>query len=769
MLQRSKATLVPPIPPSEGPSGPTKDFASPSELFHSFLGLLRRQFPLIIFVLLVTIGIASVYLFTAVRIYTAEAKLLIDSRKIQLLQQQSVFGDIALDAAQVESQVEVLKSEKIAEQVVKELHLTEDPEFTGGGKKGLLGTIFALFDSSDNEAPPSETDLTRSAVGTLLGNLSVKRVGFSYVIEISYRSLNPGRAAQIANGVADAYVVDQLESKYQATRRASVWLQERIKDLKAQASATEQAVLDFKQKHNIVDTGGKLMGVQQLGELNTQLVTLRGQIAEAKARLDRIEEVLKQEVPDASVADALKSEIINRLRQQYLDLAAKEATWAGRYGKDHMATVGLRNQIREIQRSIKNELSRIAEANKNEYEIAKAREQAIQDILSNAVSTSQTVSQAQVGLRDLESNAQSARALYDSFLARYMESVQQQSFPISEARVISAATAPSGPSAPRSSVIVFTALFGGFVMSMGLAWLRDVWDRVFRTPEQVEDVLKTDCVAVLASLKPHEKPRASAARNTSNEAVSTDAAVNEKWFIGTPMLRRSIEDPFSPFAEAIRHIKLAVDLAAVDKSNKVVGVTSTFAHEGKTTISTNLAKLISGSGFRVLLVDGDLRNPELTRVLTPKATSGLIEILSGKQSVDDVSWRGEGSNLAFLPTVASSRLPHTSDILASDAAQRLFEDLREKFDYVVVDLSPLGPVVDVRATTHFIDSYVYVIEWGKTPVDSVQRTLGGARGVHERLAGCVLNKVNLRVMSRYEKYQADYYHRGYYSGYAYRE
>jgi succinoglycan biosynthesis transport protein ExoP len=381
-----------------------------------------------------------------------------------------------------------------------------------------------------------------------------------------------------------------------------------------------------------------------------------------------------------------------------------------------------------------------------------------------------------VGLRELESNAQTSRTMYDNFLQRYMEAVQQQSFPISEARLISQATAPSSPSAPRRTMVVLAAVFGGFVVSMGVAWLRDVWDRVFRTSEQVEAVLNTDCIAVLPALKPNEKPRTSALRAPNAEAAAGDGTVSlgraiggEKTFSGTPILRRAIEDPFSPFAEAIRHIKLAVDLAGVVRSNKVVGVTSTFAHEGKTMISSNFAKLMSLSGLRVVLVDGDLRNPELTRALTPKATSGLIEVLSGKELVDDVLWRGSDSNLFFLPTVASSRLPHTSDILASDPAKDLFDGLRKKFDYIVVDLSPLAPVVDVRATTHFIDSYVYVIEWGKTPVEAVERTLGGARGVAERLAGCVLNKVNMRVMSRYEKYQAADYYSRYYSGYAYSE
>ena len=177
---------------------------------------------------------------------------------------------------------------------------------------------------------------TRRCDRAFKSRLSIKRIGLTYVIQISFQSYNPEHAAQIANAVADAYIVDQLEAKYQATRRASAWLQDRIKELRDQVSTAERAVVEFKTRMTLSALGGpdkRLLGEQQVAELSSQLVIARANTAETKARLDRINSVLKADVPDASfgatVADTLKNEVVSKLRTQYLDLAAREADWSG--------------------------------------------------------------------------------------------------------------------------------------------------------------------------------------------------------------------------------------------------------------------------------------------------------------------------------------------------------------------------------------------------------------------------------------------------------
>ena len=334
------------------------EIISPGETLRLWVGFIRRQLPIIIIVTILALALGIVKVVTTQPTFTARAHLMIDARRIQLFQQRSVFSDVPIDTAQVESQVEVLKSENIASAVVEKLHLAEDPEFINpdvGLLRVLLAAVLSPFNNSNSDQNPSEYDLLRRAISSFERRLSVHRVGLTYVIEIGFRSYSAERAAEIANAVADAYIVDELEAKYQSTRRASKWLQERIKELRAKVTTAERAVVAFKTENNIVSTGGndkRLVGEQQVAELSSQLVIARTHAAELKARLDRINAVLKTESSNASisatVSDTLKNEVVSRLRSQYLELAAREADWSARYGKNHLAVVNIRNQLREI-------------------------------------------------------------------------------------------------------------------------------------------------------------------------------------------------------------------------------------------------------------------------------------------------------------------------------------------------------------------------------------------------------------------------------------
>ncbi len=721
-----------------------------SATYVNFVAFLRRQFPIIASSTAILIILGLIYVMTAPPGYTAQATMIIDTRKISLFQQQSIVGDIPVDSATVESQVEVLRSENIALAVIKDLHLTEEPEFVSSGG-GLVGSLFGGIGRLVGFTPQrSEFELRRRAAEAFASRLNVKRVGLTYIIEVSFRSTDPDRAARIANSVIETYIVDQLDAKFRATQRASGWLQERIRELREQASTAERAVVDYKTKNNIVDAGGRLISDQQLGEVNTQLSQAREKTSEARARLDRIDEIIRAEVPDASVTDSLRSEIITKLRQQYLDLKAREADWSVRYGRQHLAAVNLRNQMAEIRKSMLDELRRIAESAKSDFEIAKQREQSIEQTMSGAVARSQVTNQAQVTLRELESTAQSYRSLYDNFLQRYMESVQQQSFPITEARVITSATPPLVKSHPKTTPILLLCAFFGLGLGIAVGRVRDMLDRTFRSGRQLEQQLSVNCLAVLPMLK-------------LSETIENDASES-----GGKTLMREVESaPFSGYSEGIRSIKVAIDLNGRREGCKVLGVTSVLPGEGKSTTAGSLALLMAQSGARTLLIDGDLRNPSLSRLLSPKASVGLLEVAGGLRRLDDVRQVDPTTGLHFLPAVLPAHTAHTSEILAGDVMKHLFDFLRLHYDYIVFDLSPLAPVVDVRRTTHLVDSYLLVVEWGRTRIETVEHAMSDAPNVFEGLVGVVLNKSNTRVLGRYDSYAKGYYHKRYYSQYNY--
>jgi len=226
------------------------------------------------------------------------------------------------------------------------------------------------------------------------------------------------------------------------------------------------------------------------------------------------------------------------------------------------------------------------------------------------------------------------------------------------------------------------------------------------------------------------------------------------------------EQPWSRFSEAIRSVKLTADLN-IANGHKVIGFTSALPHEGKSTVATALAQLAAQVGGKVIVVDGDLRNPSLSRRFAPNATLGIADVLAGDHSLDDIAWSDRLGGMTFLPAFSKSRLLHTSEVLASQATRRLFDELRERYDYTIVDLPPLAPLIDVRATPHLFDGYFLVVEWGQTKYDVVQHAINTAPRVYDGLLGVILNKVNMQYMARYEMHRDKYYKNPYFARYGY--
>jgi succinoglycan biosynthesis transport protein ExoP len=552
--------------------------------------------------------------------------------------------------------------------------------------------------------------------------------------------------------MAEAYITDQLDAKYQSAHRAGDWLSDRIQELKQQTTSADKSIVDFKSENNIVDANGRSVSEQQVAELNTQVLSARTATTEARARLDRIQQIMKSDVRGATVTDTLRSDVVSKLRSQYLDLANREADLSGRYGSGHLAAVNLRNQMQEIAASIKAELSRLAETYKSDYEISKQREDEAQRALDDAVARSQVKGQAQVQLKQLESNSQIYRTLYESFLKRYAESVQQQSFPITEARVISVATRPDKRSSPRTVLVLILACGGGLMLGVGIATMRDLADRTIRTSDQAEALLGTDCLAILPALiadasQDNESPPGQPRTIRRNAGVF--------WTVAN--------DPFSHYTEGVRAIKLAIDLSNQARSGRVVGLSSALPSEGKSTVAAALALLCTQAGASSILVDGDLRNPALTRLMAPNADKGLIEMIHGTAKLEEVICKDDASGLHFLPVVTSSPLPYSCEILASDPMRILIENLSKQYDYVIVDLSPMAPIIDVRSTGHFIPTYLLVVEWGKTNIEVLGRALASAPNVRGKLLGVVLNKADTSLLKRHEGYDGSYYHHPKYS------
>jgi polysaccharide biosynthesis transport protein len=731
-----------------------------AELLENLLNILRRQFLVILFVGMLTVALALVYVVAATPRFTAVATMFIDRGRVQpFSQQQQMLIDNPIDSGALESQLQILQSDTIALSVINNLRLADDPEFGDS-----TGSLVGLFHSND-KSPSS--DRSRYALSSFAKRLSVRRLGMSFVIEISFISNKPERAAQIANAIVEAYINDQLEAKYEITRRANDWLQGRLGELQRQSTASDHAVADFKAKNNLVNVGnGQSSDEQQISQLNTQLLEAHAQTSTAQARLDRIEQVIKaagdlNDPSTGTVADTLNSQVINQLRARYLELVNREADLSARVGTNHLAVINMQRQIREIRSSILDELKRISETYKSDFEIAKQRQVDVEKRLEAAISVSHSAGQAQGTLNELESKARTYHSLYDNLLQRYTELGQQESLPTTEARFITRASPPQEKAYPKTRLILAGALFAGLALGFGVGFLREMLDSVFRTTKQVVAALHTNSLAVVPLIE--ETPESSSAAVLEQKLQPQSAGLRT-------IARRSSamwvvnDSPLSRFAEAVRAVKLAVDLGIPEKS-KIIGITSAIPNEGKSTISANLALLMAQVGARVLLIDGDLRNPSLSRAFAPAAKSGILEVVSGKSSLKDVIWTDPSTNLAFLPAAMPFRLAHSNEIFSSDLTKQLFKELRQSYDYIIVDLSPLVPVIDVRATTNLVDAYVLVVEWGKTKIKLVEHALREAENVYENLLGVILNKANMDVVHRYDGHLEGYYRNKHFARY----
>ncbi|WP_348647579.1 polysaccharide biosynthesis tyrosine autokinase [Rhizobium sp. BK275] len=723
----------------------------------------RRQWRVVAVCMGIFAILGLVYILTAVPKYTASTSVLIDRGNSQIVNQMQANVAAALpieDDASVLSEVELFKSDSIGLAVVDKLKLLDNPEFTSPARSpiSMLRSLlnFRTWFASDDVAADDLDTLRHNAADKIVTDMDVDRIGRSYALSISYTSTSPELASKIATSIAEAYLVDKLNSKYDATRRASEWLQERIDELKQRALDSDLAVQKFRTAHGLLSTGGQyqLLSDQQLSELTTQLIGAQADTARARAKYERVKSIIDNKRTDAIVTDVLDNSISNDLRKKYLEASKLEAEISARLGPDHIQAVRLRSEMAEYQRLMFEELNRIAESYQSELQVAQTREKSLQDSVTQASSVTAAAGETQVQLRELERTADTYRNLYQTFLARFQEATQQQSFPITDARIITRAQVPTAPSAPKKPLILALAMALGAAFGGGIGAFREFRDRFFRTGEQVRDVLSLEYIGHIPAVD---------AKEASSGASEPESARGLQ--SGNGITNYVVNHPLSAFAETMRSAKIAVDMENPSSRCKVIGVISSLPGEGKSTVAINLAQLLAMQGSRTLLIDADLRNPGATRAIGRHAEQGILEALLEGKPLKDVLLLDSKTKLAFLPAVVKRRVPHSSDLLSSSIMVNLLEELKVHFDYIVLDLPPLGPVVDARAVSPMLDASLAVIEWGRTSRRVVRTTFAVQPELMEKCIGVVLNKVDTEKLKLYRSYGSGEYYYNRYSAY----
>jgi succinoglycan biosynthesis transport protein ExoP len=677
--------------------------------------IIRRRIQLI-GAIVVAVSIATVAALAIIPPrYSSTAVVLVDPRQPRVTSSESVLSGIGSDAAAVESQVDLISSSALAARVIKRLGLTDDPEFNSPSTTQRLSQLFG-FDSSD---PDTQFNWI---VRHFQEKREVHRRGLTYIIEITFTSAVPAKAARIANAMAQMYQDDQRAAKFDATEKASAWLNDRIEELRTRVRESETAVANYKADNHLVDTAAGITLVQrQIETLNQQLILARASTAEARARIDQVEQITSRSGNAAGLNEALQSPVIANLRSQYAEVARTEAELASALGSQHPTLQRVRAQLADLRRQIDGEIVRILAGVRNEYEVAQSREASLEGDLARLKEQAARFDRADVRLRELQREAQANRTLFDQFLARSKETTEQQSLQIPDARIVAPALAPVRPNRPGTPLLLLVALAVSLMLGVGVALVLEHLDRSYRTVAEVEHRLSMACLGLV--------PLADAGGRSLGSAV--------------------LDAPSSAFTEGMHSVRQRVRGANRHQPGEVLALVSAVPGEGKSTIAANLAHACAKAGLRTLLVDADLRHASVSAAY-PSAVAGLVDVLNGNISVKAAALPDPRSGLSILAAGANR---DTINALAETDDARLggmLEQMRQQFELVIVDCPAILPIAESRRLLDCADRAVLVIEWRHTACDTVMEALNALGDSVDKLAGVVLNKVNLRKYRLYD-------------------
>jgi succinoglycan biosynthesis transport protein ExoP len=699
------------------------------------LAAARRQVRVVALFAALGVALGVVYLLFTPAVYTAGTDILLDDSLTKFAEDKPTPSPNSQAESMVLSEVEILKSAQLARAVVEAQHLQDNEAFLNPpisplawAKSTIKGALRAFTSPRASTASVEDANIGK-AMAILQQNLQAERVGRSYVISLSYSANDPKLAGAITRAYADAYLSDHLDANFDATQRATVWLQGRLDDLRQRSQDAALEVEKYRAAHGLTATSGELVSDQQLSDLNKQLILAQADTANALARYNQFKSIVdsgpENAVKNATVpiekgSSGTNTALLTDLRTRYLAMAKREQDISARFGEDHPQAEALRREEADVTQQIFGELKRLTESYRNEYEVAKSREASLRDNVGELSDQSSKSGQSGVELRALEQKAQALATLYQSFLGRYAEASQQRSFPIAEARVISRAGDPTAASSPRKTMTLALSLVLGLFAGAGAGALREFRERFFRTAEDVQNALDVKFLGYLPMVGSSFSRKSKA--NGLDPAEQPQRPAQETTI--PRILRVAINAPASSFAETLRNVKLAGDVVLQRNPCKVIGFVSVLPHEGKTTVAANFAGLLAANGSRTLLIDGDLRNPGLTRGLPLVPEKGLVEaVVGGDQRWQNTILVDRKTKLAILPAVVRGRLSHTSELISGPGMRDLIEAARQSFDYIIVDLPPLGPVVDAKAFAPLADGFVMVTEWGATPRALVRSAL----------------------------------------------
>ena len=613
--------------------------------------------------------------FVAVNLMTprfkSEARVLVEGRENIFLRPEAeklTMDRGTVDPETVTSQVQLVLSRDLAREVIRELNLSELPEFNAALKEfsplSFLRTIGILKD-------PMSMTLEERVLASYYDRLQAFALDKSRVISIEFQSADPELAPKIANLIAEKYLTFQQVAKQDQARSASKWLSGELEKLRDKVSEAEGKVEAFRARSNLYFGSGTVtLSNQQLTDLNTQVSGARAQKADSEARARLIREAVASGQPIES-SDIANSELIRRLSEQRVTLRAQLAEQSSTLLPQHPRIREMRAQVNDLDQQIRSEGERLARSLENDAKVAGARLETLSGALDQLKRQSASTSDQDVQLRALEREAKAQRDLFESYLAKYREATARDSIAAApaDARIISRAVVSNIPFFPKKLPIVLIATVGTFSLAMAFvvtgALLSGESPRA--APLQIDTTPVPGQVPVPVPT-PEPAARSRHARNRTSDRLPAAANVPPPPQ-PAPVVGTSID-------------AIAASLQQAGDAGRSIAVIGAARDVGTTLSAIALARTLSRTS-RVVLVDLAFASPNIDVISNDPAAPGVAELVRGEASFGDIITR---DNVSRLHLVAAGQIGNDAEcIFVSQMLWAAIGALAQSYDHLVID------------------------------------------------------------------------------------
>ncbi len=698
-------------------------------------------------IIVVTVAIST---FKMTPIYKATAQILIDRENPNILSIEEVISLDSRDTNYYQTQYKLLQSRSLAKAVINKLNLANHKEFKGEEKEGPLASIInSIKDSiktfiyslipagTESTTPISAEELKAKEesklINAFLGNLQIEPTRNSNLVDHSFLAKDPALAAKVSNTLAAQYIERNLQLKNDAAIDASEWLNRHVLELKEKVETSEEALHSYKEKKKIVSLEEKQnIIVQKLSELSSAVTNAKTKRIGIETLYKQIKKFKNDKDVIESLPAVINNSLIQKLKTDYISLLGEFNRESEKYGPKHPHIIQIDSELKTLEKRIESEVKKIVNSIKTEYEIALAQENvlisALDDQKKEALELNKKAIQYNVLKRDAESNKQ----MFEVVLNRLKETDLTRGLKSSNVRTIDKAEIPATPIKPKKKLNIMLAAIIFLFMGIGLAFFFEYLDNTIKTPEDIKRYLDIPFIGPV----PH---------------IDTSEI---KGFT-TPELI-TLHKPKSHASEAYKGLRTSIMFSFPDNKPKVLLVTSSGPSEGKTITSVNLALTIAQSGSRVIMLDLDMRKPRLHRILKTKNEKGVTNLLIGQCSLEEVIQDGPtNSNLKII--TCGQRPPNPAELLASAHLKDILEELKIKYDMVIIDSPPLVAVTDSVLISRIVDGVCLVLHGGVTSREIIMRGRDLLQNANAHILGVVINNIDLTKRSYYYYYQYYYY------------